>query len=173
MIVKPSYLLVALLAVGCCKGPPATAVRFCDRSEYESAINRVLGRHHIDIDIARGRISGSDVSDSVQIVDTKNYFGLDGPLPLLIPRLGVNTGDTIQINHENLALKFKRSTPTSDEFVGYMSRISPQGKATPILEYEYTQDQGVYAIIRRSDSLNPRYIQVLRYCGGAKLYPQN
>jgi hypothetical protein len=172
--VKTACFFSALLALSCCQVPPSSVARFCDRSDYESFINRTLGLEYVDIDLAGRRLRGADVSDHVELVEAEQYFGMIEPLPLLIPKLKLNYPSryAIRVTHGNISLLFRPIGSSSDEFMGDVYRTLPAGGASHVLTYKYSRRNGVYEIVSKSFARGRQYQQVLHQCGGAKLFRQ-
>lgn len=171
---KQYFLAVALSFLASCQEPQGTVVRFCDRSDYVSLTKKMLGREYIDMDLAVNRIYGPDTSDPIRIVRNETYFGMVEPMPLLVPRLDPRAPiqNEIRIQHGSFLVIFHPTDSQAGEFLGRVSRTSQRGQTNPVLTYRYSRQNGVYEIVTRVRTGDSYYDQVLKRCGGVKLFPQ-
>lgn len=167
-------LLTAALLLDGCRAPSDSAARFCFRNARDGFLERMLRPAYIDIDLADRRLYASDTSEPIDLVDETRHFGMIAPIALLVPRLGSRpAGERVtRIRQQDLLLVFRPGESRAGDFVGEVFRAMPGNETSHVLTYRYNARYGVSDIVINHSFENTSYQEVLRWCGGARLFAQ-
>lgn len=137
-------------------------------------MRRLFKSEHIDINLAKRRFSGSDVSDQVELVEAQKYLGMMEPIPLLVPKLNSASlgGHTFRVRHGKALLIFHSSSVEDGQYIGEVYEKGADGRARRALTYRYTEKRGIYEIqVELALGISSSH-QILRKCGGVPLFAQ-